>query len=72
VAAGFIATEMTVATATRLGIPFEEFKATRAAATAVLRVGLPGDIAHAFNFFASEGASFVTGQVLYVTGGPTV
>ncbi|MET8905994.1 3-oxoacyl-ACP reductase FabG [Streptomyces sp. NPDC003236] len=70
VAPGFIVTEMTAATAERLGVPFEEFKAKRAAVTPVPRVGEPDDIAHAVSFFASEGAGFVTGQVLYVAGGP--
>ncbi|AVH94182.1 3-oxoacyl-ACP reductase FabG [Streptomyces sp. WAC00288] len=70
VAPGFIVTEMTAATAERLGMPFEEFKAQRAAVTPVPRVGEPDDIAHAVSFFASEGAGFVTGQVLYVAGGP--
>ncbi|MGW4567482.1 3-oxoacyl-ACP reductase FabG [Streptomyces sp. NPDC004561] len=70
VAPGFIVTEMTEATAERLGVPFEEFKAKRAAVTPVPRVGEPDDIAHAVSFFASEGAGFVTGQVLYVAGGP--
>ncbi|MFF9505307.1 3-oxoacyl-ACP reductase FabG [Streptomyces sp. NPDC014656] len=70
VAPGFIVTEMTAATAERLGVPFEEFKAQRAAVTPVPRVGEPEDIAHAVSFFVSEGAGFVTGQVLYVAGGP--
>ncbi|MEV6699532.1 3-oxoacyl-ACP reductase FabG [Streptomyces sp. NPDC051453] len=70
VAPGFIVTEMTEATAERLGVPFEEFKAKRAAVTPVPRVGEPDDIAHAVSFFAGEGAGFVTGQVLYVAGGP--
>lgn len=38
----------------------------------VQRLGQPEDIAHAADFFLSEGASFVTGQVLYVCGGMTV
>ncbi|MFC9735723.1 SDR family oxidoreductase [Streptomyces roseolus] len=70
VAPGFIVTEMTAATAERLGVPFEEFKAQRAAVTPVPRVGEPEDIAHAVSYFVSEGAGFVTGQVLYVAGGP--
>lgn len=38
----------------------------------VKRLGQPEDIAHAVDFFLSEGAGFVTGQVLYVCGGMTV
>ncbi len=70
IAPGFIATEMTAATAQRIGMPFEEFKTAVAAETPVGRVGTPEDIAHAVSFFASADAGFVSGQVLYVAGGP--
>jgi 3-oxoacyl-[acyl-carrier protein] reductase len=70
IAPGFIATDMTRITAERLGVGFEEFQEARARETPVPRVGQPEDIAHAVSFFVSEGASFVTGQVLYVAGGP--
>jgi len=71
IAPGFIATEMTAATAERLGMPFEEFKAANAKQIPVGRVGEPDDIANAVSFFAAEAAGFVSGQVLYVAGGPT-
>jgi len=71
IAPGFIETEMTTATAERMGVPFEDFKAGAAAQIPVARTGTPNDIAHAVSFFASEGAGFVSGQVLYVAGGPT-
>jgi 3-oxoacyl-[acyl-carrier protein] reductase len=70
IAPGFIETEMTVATAARIGMPFEEFKRAAAAEIPVARVGTPEDIAHAVSFFVSDGAGFVSGQVLYVAGGP--
>ena len=70
IAPGFIVSEMTKATAARVGVPFDDFMAARAAETPVARVGVPDDIAHAVSFFVSEGASFVSGQVLYVAGGP--
>lgn len=70
VAPGFVATEMTKATAERIGIPFEEFMEARANETPVGRVGQPEDIASAILFFASEEAGFVTGQVLYAAGMP--
>jgi hypothetical protein len=41
-----------------------------AAQIPVGRVGQPDDVAHAVSFIASEGAGFVSGQVLYVAGGP--
>ncbi|MBF6084257.1 3-oxoacyl-ACP reductase FabG [Nocardia cyriacigeorgica] len=72
IAPGFIETEMTAATAARVGIPFEDFKAGAAKEIPVARTGVPDDIAHAVSFFVSEGAGFVSGQVLYVAGGPTV
>lgn len=70
VAPGFVETEMTAATAARIGMTFEDFKATVAAQTPVRRTGRPEDVAHAVSFFVSEGAGFVSGQVLYVAGGP--
>ncbi|MGN0095136.1 MAG: 3-oxoacyl-ACP reductase FabG [Corynebacterium sp.] len=70
VAPGFIATEMTQATAERVGVSFEDFKAAAAKEVPVQRAGVPADIAHAISFFASEGAGYVSGQVLYVAGGP--
>ncbi|MGN9919762.1 3-oxoacyl-ACP reductase FabG [Micromonospora palomenae] len=70
IAPGFIETEMTAATAARVGMAFEDFKNAAAAQIPVARTGTPEDIAHAVSFFASEGAGFVSGQVLYVAGGP--
>jgi 3-oxoacyl-[acyl-carrier protein] reductase len=70
IAPGFIETDMTAATAERIGMPFEELKKAAAAQIPVARTGTPEDIAHAVSFFVSEGAGFVSGQVLYVAGGP--
>ena len=70
VAPGFIATDMTRTTAERIGVSFEELQATAAAATAVKRVGTPDDVAEAVAFFAGADSGFVSGQVLYVAGGP--
>ena len=70
IAPGFIETEMTAATAARVGVPFEDYKAAAAAQIPVARVGKPEDIAHTASFLASEGAGFVSGQVIYVAGGP--
>ncbi|GAA1481570.1 3-oxoacyl-ACP reductase FabG [Gordonia sinesedis] len=70
IAPGFIETDMTAATAARVGVPFEDFKAAAASQIPVNRTGVPEDIAHTASFFASEGAGFVSGQVIYVAGGP--
>jgi 3-oxoacyl-[acyl-carrier protein] reductase len=70
IAPGFIETEMTRATAERMGVSFDDFKTALVKDIPVARGGLPADIAHAVSFFASEGAGFVSGQVLYVAGGP--
>ncbi|SEG53885.1 3-oxoacyl-[acyl-carrier protein] reductase [Thermomonospora echinospora] len=70
IAPGFIETEMTAATAARVGVPFEDYKKGAAAQIPVRRVGRPEDIAHTVSFFVSEDAGFVSGQVIYVAGGP--
>ena len=70
VAPGFIATDMTTATAARIGVDFEQFQAKAAEQIPVRRVGHPEDVAHTIAFLASEGAGFVSGQVIYVAGGP--
>ncbi|MEU0691473.1 3-oxoacyl-ACP reductase FabG [Streptomyces uncialis] len=70
VAPGFIVTEMTKATAARVGMGFEDFQAAAATQIPVQRVGHPDDIAGAIAFFTGDDAGFVSGQVLYVAGGP--
>jgi 3-oxoacyl-[acyl-carrier protein] reductase len=70
IAPGFIATDMTKATAERIGVPWEEFKRRGAASIPVRRVGEPEDIAALASFLVGEESSFITGQVVYVAGGP--
>jgi 3-oxoacyl-[acyl-carrier protein] reductase len=70
IAPGFIQTEMTKATAERIGEEWEGYVAKRAAAIPVARAGVPEDIAHTVSFFVSEGAGFISGQVIYAAGGP--
>jgi 3-oxoacyl-[acyl-carrier protein] reductase len=70
IAPGFIVSDMTAATAARIGVPFEDFQKGAATQIPVRRVGQPEDVAHVASFLASEGAGFVSGQVIYVAGGP--
>jgi 3-oxoacyl-[acyl-carrier protein] reductase len=70
VAPGFIQTDMTRATAERLGVTFEDFIAFSAKEIPVQRVGQPEDIAATISFLTSDEAGFVSGQVIYVAGGP--
>ena len=69
VAPGFIATDMTDDTAKRLGLDVDEFRKMNADHNPVRRVGEPADIAAAVTFLASDEASYITGQTLYVDGG---
>jgi 3-oxoacyl-[acyl-carrier protein] reductase len=70
IAPGFIETDMTAATAARVGMDFERFKEGAAAAIPVRRVGQPEDIAACVSYLVSDEAGFVSGQVIYVAGGP--
>jgi len=70
VAPGFIETDMTKATAERIGISFEQLVQASVSNIPVGRSGKPADIANAVAFFADEKSSFVSGQVIYVAGGP--
>lgn len=70
VAPGFIATDMTRATAARLGVSFDEFVAGVADSVPLRRVGQPADVANTIAFLVSEDAAYVSGQVVYVAGGP--
>jgi 3-oxoacyl-[acyl-carrier protein] reductase len=70
VAPGYIETDMLAATAERVGMPYEDFKASLAKDIPVNRMGTPQDIAATVSFLTSEGAGFVSGQVIYVAGGP--
>ena len=72
IAPGFIATDMTDATAARVGMTVEDFRAAAAGRNPVRRVGHPADIAAVAAFLCSDESSYVTGQVLYVDGGATL
>jgi 3-oxoacyl-[acyl-carrier protein] reductase len=70
VAPGFIVTDMTAATAARVGMSFEDFQTAAAGQIPVRRVGQPDDVANTISFLVGEAAGFVSGQVIYVAGGP--
>ena len=70
VAPGFIATAMTQQTAERIGMSFDDFQATAAEQIPLRRVGQPEDVAGVIAFLCSEDASYVSGQVIYIRGGP--
>lgn len=70
VAPGFIETDMTKATAERIGVPFEQLIKAAVSKIPVGRSGKPEDIANAVAFFCDEASGFVNGQVIYVAGGP--
>jgi 3-oxoacyl-[acyl-carrier protein] reductase len=70
VAPGFVATAMTQQTAERVGVDFADFQKYAAEQTALKRIGQPEDIAGVIAFLCSEDAAYVTGQVIYVRGGP--
>ena len=70
VAPGFIATAMTQQTADRIGVPFEQFQELVAKETPLRRVGQPEDVAGTIAYLCSDDASYVSGQVIYVRGGP--
>jgi 3-oxoacyl-[acyl-carrier protein] reductase len=70
VAPGFIATAMTRQTADRIGMQFDEFMAVASKDIPLRRVGQPEDVAGLIAYLCSEDASYVSGQVVYVRGGP--
>ncbi|NMP22774.1 beta-ketoacyl-ACP reductase [Sulfobacillus harzensis] len=70
VAPGFIDTDMTRDTARRLGLEPDQLKIGAASRIPLRRVGVPDDIANVVAFLCSEQASFISGQVIYVRGGP--
>ncbi len=70
VAPGFVVTPMTAAVAERLGVTFEAMIADVVRDIPAGRPGEPEDIANAVSFFADPRSGFVSGQVLFVAGGP--
>jgi 3-oxoacyl-[acyl-carrier protein] reductase len=72
IAPGHIETAMTRATAERMRMDYDDLKARGAEMNSIKRVGTPEDIANTAAFLASDESSYMTGQVLWVAGRPTV
>jgi len=70
VAPGFIETDMTRQTAERVGVDYEQFKEHAAANVPLRRTGKPEDVAGTIAFLLSDDAAYLSGQVIYVAGGP--
>ncbi len=70
IAPGFILTEMLQEAAENSGISLDAYLAEAIESIPVRRVGVPEDIAATASFLASDDAGFISGQVLYVAGGP--
>lgn len=71
VAPGWIETEMTKEAAERVGITMEDMKERFAKNIPLRRFGLPEDIANVVAFLVSDEASYISGETLYVAGGPS-
>ena len=63
---------MTKDVALKTGTDFAQMELDQAAKIPVGRNGTPDDIANAVSFFVSEKSGFVSGQLLYLTGGPVI
>ena len=72
IAPGLLVTDMTDATARRVGVEPEEFRKGAAERSPLRRIGYPEDIAAAAAFLCSDEAAFITGQTLYVDGGAKI
>jgi 3-oxoacyl-[acyl-carrier protein] reductase len=70
VAPGFVETRMTRQTAERMGVDFDAFKVGAASQIPLRRVGQPEDIASVIAFLCSDESSYISGQTIYVRGGP--
>jgi 3-oxoacyl-[acyl-carrier protein] reductase len=70
VAPGFISTAMTRQTAERIGVEFDDFKEFASQQVPLGRVGEPEDVSGVIAFLCSDDASYVSGQVIYIRGGP--
>ncbi|HUX88037.1 MAG TPA: SDR family oxidoreductase, partial [Chloroflexota bacterium] len=70
IAPGFVETRMTRQTAERQGLDWDQFIKDAAARIPLRRTGKPEDVANVVAFLVSDEASYVSGQIVYVAGGP--
>jgi NAD(P)-dependent dehydrogenase (short-subunit alcohol dehydrogenase family) len=66
---GFIEADQHVQTAAKMGIPLEEYMASRAKDIPLRRAGKPEEFANLACFLASDAASYITGTAINVDGG---
>ena len=71
VAPGWIETEMTREAAERVGITMEDMKEQFAKNIPLRRFGKPEDIANVVAFLVSDDAAYISGETIYVAGGPS-
>lgn len=71
VAPGWIETEMTKTAAERAGLTMEEMKERFAKNIPLRRFGRVEDIANVVAFLVSDDASYISGETIYVAGGPS-
>lgn len=71
IAPGFIATDMTRASAERMGMEWDDYVTQYLPEIPVRRVGEPADIANVVSFLVGEDSSYVSGQIIDVAGGPS-
>ena len=70
VAPDFIDTQMTRDAVRREGMYLDDFKRLSRAQIPLRRIGTPEDVANVVLFLVSDDSSFVSGQIIYVRGGP--
>jgi 3-oxoacyl-[acyl-carrier protein] reductase len=71
VAPGWIETEMTKEAAERVGMSMDEMKERFAKNIPLRRFGRVEDIANVVAFLVSDEASYISGETIYVSGGPS-
>ena len=71
VAPGWIETEMTKEAAERVGMTMEDMKERFAKNIPLKRFGRVDDIANVVSFLVSDDAAYISGETIYVAGGPS-